>query len=238
MKYGKNRGKVVEEKYFMKKIIFGIAALVIVVLVVGVLGYLGIIPGIASIFGWNKPVDLGVTATAADYTSASQKLGRERLALPSGYTSELGIAFEGSHPVNTTLTQEELTATFQTREFDGNPFSDNGQIRINSDNTVEIAGTINVNDLLAIIDTMFTLDENAKNMLSKAEFIKGDIPFYVHGGGELSNGIWDIDIQEFKLVFVSIPTDHIPVASLESAAQNLSHYISGLDINSMSISNG
>jgi hypothetical protein len=222
----------------MKKIVFGVLGLVVILLVVGVLGYLGIIPGVASLFGWDNPKDLGVTVTAEDYNSAAQKLGRQRLPFPDGYENDLGIAFEGSHPVNTALTQEELTATFQTRDFASNPFSDNGQIRINEDNSVEISGTINVNDLLTMIDTMFTLDESAKNMLNKADFIKGDIPFYVHGSGEVTNNVWDIDIQQFKLGFVSIPTDQIPESSLESAAGNLVDYVTGLDISSMTIENG
>lgn len=220
----------------MKKVFLIGTLVVLVVVVVGVLGFLGYIPGIANIFGWSTPRDLGVVVTAQDYQSATEKLGRERLALPAD--SQDAITFQGSHAVDASFTQEEMTATWRTRDWDGNPFTDEGQIRINDDDTVEIAGAMNIPRLIDMVDDYAAVDEETRDLLNKAGFIKGDVAFWVHGNLEVTNGNWNIDISEAKLGRFSLPADQIPEGALEDAARKVVDEIAGMDITSLSFDNG
>jgi len=215
----------------MKKII---ALVVVVIIVVSGLGYLGYIPGIASLFGWNSPRDLGVKAGIADYNSASEKLGRERLELPQGSNGD-SIVFEGSHPIDASFTQEEMTATWQTRDYEGNPFSNAGQIKINEDNTVETSGALDIELLLETIEKTVVIDEETRALIDKAGFIKGDVPFYVKVNMAVTDGNWDINFQEAKLGFASIPVDQLPVDTLEDAARMAVDSIAGFSIESLTV---
>ena len=76
---------------FLKGLAITIGVLVIVVVLV--LGYLGFVPGVSNIFGSNKPRDLGVTYTAADYASAHARNGTTHTVLPAG--SVPNIIFSG-----------------------------------------------------------------------------------------------------------------------------------------------
>ena len=67
------------------KVILGIfiGILTVVVVLVLVAGYFGFVPGISNIFGSNKPRDLGVTATLANYSSVTAKDNIQRVDLPA-----------------------------------------------------------------------------------------------------------------------------------------------------------
>lgn len=58
------------------KVIFGIF-LVIILGIVLVLGYFGFVPGVSNLLGSNKPRDLEVRTTAAEYDSYIKKAGTE-----------------------------------------------------------------------------------------------------------------------------------------------------------------
>jgi len=222
----------------MKKfIVTGIVVILFVAIVLG-LGYIGIIPGIGNVLGWNNPKDLGVVATAQDYNSLSEKLGRTRAELPDDTSEDVNFAFAGSHPVNASFTQEELTAQLQTRDFYGNPFSGKGQIKVNDDNTIEVSEAFKVDKLLNLVHQLGINNESIEDIINKVEFIKGDIPFYYKGNIAASSNIWDIDIQTLKIGPVTIPVDQIPISSLENAANQMVNSIAGLDVQSFSISRG
>ena len=80
---------------FLKWLAITIGALVIIAVLV--FGYLGFVPGVSNLFGSNKPKDLGVIYTAADYA----RNGTTHTILPAGALPENSIVFSGSHAVNT-----------------------------------------------------------------------------------------------------------------------------------------
>ena len=102
---------------FLKGLAITIGALVIIAVLV--LGYLGFVPGVSNIFGSNKPKDMGVTYTTADYASAHARNGTTHSVLPAG--SVPSITFSGSHQVNTVYTQAEINALLNNRQWTNYP---------------------------------------------------------------------------------------------------------------------
>ena len=65
------------------------------------LGYLGFVPGVASLFGSDKPRDLGIKATAADLQSANSndKITKiPGLSVKSATMSNGSVKFDGTLP--------------------------------------------------------------------------------------------------------------------------------------------
>jgi len=167
----------------IKGLLITLGAIVIVAVVV--LGYLGFIPGVSNLFGSNKPKDLGVTYTAADYASAHARNGTTHTILPAG--SVPSIVFSGSHPVNTTYTQAEINALINMRDWESYPLKD-CQLRINPDNTVEFSGIIITDRITGYLEGL-NEDEDALSAITDyLEYIPGDPAFYAKGTTVVSNG--------------------------------------------------
>jgi hypothetical protein len=81
----------------MKKFLLGLLIFIVVILVVavGVGGYLGIVPGVSSLFGANKPKNLGVTFTSQDLTNAEAKAGTQIVTLAPNLPPSQSISFTG-----------------------------------------------------------------------------------------------------------------------------------------------
>ena len=94
----------------MKKFLLGLLIFIVVILVVAVGGYLGVVPGVSSLFGANKPKNLGVTFTSQDLTSAEAKAGTQIVTLAPNLPPSQSISFSGQKNVNTTFTQSEFNA--------------------------------------------------------------------------------------------------------------------------------
>jgi hypothetical protein len=85
--------------------LIGIGAVVLIVVIA--LGYLGFMPGVSNIFGSNKPKDLGVTFSAADYQSARAKMGTIISDLPNNAAAEASVKFSGQKAINATFTESD-----------------------------------------------------------------------------------------------------------------------------------
>jgi len=119
----------------MKKLMKMVVTL-IVLLVVGavlVLGYLGFVPGLSSVFGSDKPRDLGVTYTAQDKASFDQKIGGTFQTMTEPASDGKTLVFtDKKTAVNKSFTQEELTARLAAAEWKYMPLS-SPQLRIKDD---------------------------------------------------------------------------------------------------------
>ena len=218
----------------MKKII---GLLVVVVIAVLALAYFGFIPGLSDLFR-SGPVDLGVRATAEDYASASEKLGRVRGVIPAGGSPEDSIGFVGSHPVDTSFTQEELTATFQNRDWEYNPFSDDFQVRVNPDNTLEMSGTLMLDNILAASNA-FGLSAGDMSAIENAlGAVKGNPAFHVKIDTSIQNNDASLNIQELKIGKLPIPASAIPEDSLAGLVEGILYDTPGLNCESLSVRDG
>jgi hypothetical protein len=186
----------------LKVALITIGALLVVIVLV--LGYLGFVPGLSNLFGSNKPRDLGVTYTLADYNSAHARNGTTHTVLPAGLAPADSIIFSGFHPVNTVYTQAELNAEINNRQWDYYPLQD-VQLRINPDNTVEVSGII-LKSRLTGYATALKLGDDTLGSISKYIKLVPDNPsFYAKGTVEIANGqIVNTDITELKVGNLSL----------------------------------
>lgn len=121
--------------------IFLVIIVVLIVVVVLFLGYLGYVPVVAKIFGWDKPRDLGISYTQADFQSARAKSQLEYDELPAGTSDEKSLIRTGSRPVTMDLTSAEASSLMNDRPFKYWPYQ-NVQLKFNSDGSAEISGKL------------------------------------------------------------------------------------------------
>ncbi len=164
-----------------------------IVLVLGLIliaGYFGFVPILSDMMGSNKPRDLGVSFTSADYASGiakvpgAQVLNPEYLCLICEYESS------GSIPTKTTFTSEEFSAMLNKRNSDTG-FVDDIQVKFNPDGTVELSSLINTLGLEGIPE------------INGPIYAKGKIKDYSKRGLEL-----DLETAEFGRM--GVPEDQLP----------------------------
>jgi hypothetical protein len=227
------------------KVILGIfiGILSVVVVLVLVAGYFGFVPGVSKIFGSDKPVDLGVTYTAADNASGHAKGGMQILTLPAGTPPQQSLVFSGTKPASFNLTQQEVTAMINNNQWAYLPVSDI-QVRFNADNTAEWSGILNLDKLhdYALARGLSEADYNdALAQVSKYAIIQMDMPFYVKGTGAVVNGQITFNCDSLKIgrlpveLADQINSHHNDLLTL---LQNDVLTIPGFTCKNLSISNG
>ena len=177
-------------------------ALIIFVVIIGVI--------IGSLFiflpGLFKPKDLGVKTTKDAYESALSKLKYNKDDAPStGEADDYTYEYGSTNYVDTALTSEELTSFFNYNRPDYYAIKDL-QIRINDDNTIEVAGALNKTYILeSILEGEYT-EEEIKEELPMLNLIPGSINFYVNIEGEISdNEATKFDINDVEIMGIGIP---------------------------------
>lgn len=181
--------------------IIGLIVVILIVLVPAVyLGMLGYIPGLSSILGAKKPLDLGIKYTKEDFDAAHGRSGVNYEELKDAKGAESSISFSGSHDVNTSWTSEEMTALLNDRPWKYWPIS-KVQLRINSDNTVEMSGIINSVKLKGYAQAIGV----SAAVADRTNLLPGEAAFYLKGSASLSdNQVSSFDITGAKLGAVSI----------------------------------
>jgi hypothetical protein len=173
----------------MKRLLkwLGITLGVLIIIIVLVGGYFGLVPGVSSIFGSDKPKDLGVTYTEEDRLSGRAKAGWEVTELSSDLPPEDSYSFTGQNAVDTSFNERELTA-WANDPWTYFPLSD-CQVRVNDDNTVEFSGKLNIGKLKDWIDAMGVADQYSELIDDYLRwFMWGNPPFYVKFSGSVANG--------------------------------------------------
>jgi len=223
----------------MKKFLLGLLIFIVVILVVavGVGGYLGIIPGVSSLFGSNKPKNLGVTFTSQDLTNAEAKAGTQIVTLAPNLPPSQSISFSGQKTVNTTFTQGEFNAWMD------NSWDDallGCQLSINSDGTAEFSGVLHTDRIQAFEEALGITVTDMSVINKYVRFIKGNPAIYIKGTGSIVNGQINLDIQQMKVGNLSVPASIIQdnQGSLISFMQNMINQIPGLSINNAGFVNG
>ncbi len=162
----------------------------------------GYIPGLSALFGATKPRDLGVTYTEEDKNSAIKKSGATYGELPSSTSDGSSIQFVGSHEINTSWSSAEMTALLNDRPWKYWPISD-VQLRINSDNTVEMSGVVSAEKLRGYGAGIGVPGA----VIDRVSLLPAEAAFYLKGSGSLSdNKVASFDISNAQLGRLSIPT--------------------------------
>lgn len=174
--------------------------------VVLVLGYFGFVPGVSSLFGSNKPRDLGVMATAADLQSALAKTGIQYSNLTST-APESSFMFSGSRHLDASFTDKELTALMAEHEkmWKYYPVSD-AQVRINSDGTAELSGILRTERIHEYTSATGMAAEQVKTLLDAVKVVVPDPPIYIKGKAGVQRGVLTTDFQKIEIGRLPVPT--------------------------------
>lgn len=219
--------------------IFGFTILGIVIILVLIGGYYGFVPGVSSIFGSNKPKDLGVSYTEQDRLGGRAKIGWQIDTLTAGLPPEKSLIYSGSKAVDTSFTEKELTAWIN-KSWNYAPLT-NCQIRINPDNTAEFSGILHISQINKYKDVMggSTVDLD-KVLPGFLKYIPSNPPVYMKASASVINNQVTCSITAFSIGRYSISADWLKKNSglFEKAAEWQISRIPGTSIKSLTFSNG
>lgn len=221
--------------------VLGLIALLLVIASVALLGYLGFLPGLSSVFGADKPRDLGVQYTERDVQSARSKVGSQNQDLPPGAAPKDSFKLSGQRQVNASFTQEELTALVNTRgkAWKYYPVSDS-QVRVNSDGTLEYSGKVLVAHLDGFAQVLNMSAEERQSVKDYMSAFKIDPPIYVKASGSvINNKVTNLDIKDVNVGRLSVPSallgDTNRVASFLEGQRSVAQ---GLSVRSLNVEGG
>jgi len=213
------------------------------VLVAGILltaGYLGLIPGLSSVMGADKPKDLGITYTEQDFQSILTKSGISQKTLPETSDVLQSAHYEGQHELTTSFTGQDLTALINASGWKYNHFS-NVQIKFNSDGTTEISGNVNLDKLWTYVG----MNGVSQGDIAKAQQALSVIPsspaFYAKGVVEAENNqVTNLNLDNLTIGRLSVPQSIIQPNQhyLGEMAEKEMNSISGFYVKSAKVENG
>jgi len=190
------------------KIIF-ITLFIIVALIVLVLGYFGFVPGLSHLFGSDKPRDLGIRYTQADYDSASQKNNVKIVTVSSAPNIESSIQWGGSHQVNNSFTSEEVTARINMNSANWAYFpAKDVQIKFNQDGSVEASGILLFDRLEGFAAATKVPQSDIQTVLqvfNEYKIPKIPIPVYMKGNLTIKDNNVDIAIPTLEIGRLILP---------------------------------
>jgi hypothetical protein len=220
----------------MKKFLTVVVVIIIIIILVG--GYYGLVPGVSSFFGSDKPKDLGVVASVESFKSGIDKVGLVRD--DSAAATSKSITYEGSHPVNISLSSEEITSLTQSGSWKPtwslNPIADKFEMKISPNGTVEVSGLVDMNKLNGYLST--TGYKDVQSYLSKFNFLPNKIPFYASGTGSITNNKVTLNINSAELGRIPLPVDPSSLGDAANFVEREISQIPGMSVTSANFSGG
>ncbi|MGQ9682713.1 MAG: hypothetical protein ACUVX9_09275 [Anaerolineae bacterium] len=217
-----------------------VLAVVAVVLVLLALGHFGLMPGLSTLLGSDKPRDLGVRFTQADLESYHAKRQGRVVLMAPGAPPANSMSYAGSVDVRTSYTSEELTAVAAERagQWAYWPIAD-WQIKIGQDGMVESSGVIRMDRALGYAAAMGFPQEAVQRAMGAIRTIAGNPTFYVRGTGSVTNNKLGLDIEEAQVGRLPVPANLISsnMGAITSAGEQILER-SGVTIRSASFAGG
>jgi hypothetical protein len=221
----------------MKKLLIFI--LLLVLIPVGVLAYLGLVPGISKYIA--KPVDLGIKVDPTYTNTLEQKINFKN-ELPGGVVpaGREGI-FSGSIKVDELVTSAAATsilAHWKSRS-PSLPIRD-VQVRFNQDGTAEVSGILEIATAISVAKTLGYSDSDIEKGKSYAQYVSGDLPFYVKGVAGATNNQITINPSDFQLGKVKVPESITTPAAkvVEDVIERRIKQVGGIDLQSIKMGSG
>lgn len=227
----------VTKKSHRKIKIFATVILFLIITITLVAGWLGFIPGLSDLMGANKPRDLGIKYTKADYESYQRKAEASFLDLDDAPSIQNNfgdkLIFDRFKYVEgLSLTQEEITATVNEIGWALMPIS-NAQVRI-SDSIVEISGNLNLDYMVEFTDFIGGIGYNKKDIQKAVSFAKNlsnRPPIYVKVNASVIEDNLSLKLEDIKIGRISAPHD-IAEKVLSTGTANAIHKIEKLETKS------
>lgn len=195
----------------------GIAIVLILLIPLLVLGWLGLVPGLSGLLGADHPKDLGVQYSASDVQNYQSKFGitfAQRSAAPDD-PSRPGKKrlFADPKPVDTTFTQEELSAALNSADLAWLPLRAI-QIKL-SNHTAEVSGLLSTGRIpkfLKIAAGLGFKEGDLAQVAAYAEKLADDVPVYIKAGGAVENSELNLRIEELGIGRFTVSPDVIAKA--------------------------
>ena len=225
---------------FLVGLLSGFALVLVVLILIG--GYFGVVPGVSSIFGSDKPKDLGVTYTQADYQSARAKSNIARVDLPATTPPSSSLQFSGEHPASFSYSSAEVTALIEEKVWLYFPMH-NCQVRFNPDGTTEFSGILEIDKLqdYALARGLSQSDINSVlDRVNTFTVLQKNMPIYLKGTASVINGKASYTTEAFKLGNINLPLEqlHEYHADIIRYVEDELAHVPGLTVNSFTISGG
>ena len=235
--------KIVLKKKSHKLRTVGIIFLFIFIIGLLIAGWFGIVPGLSNIMGANKPKDLGIRYTDADYESYKKKTASTFLDLSKAPNSQTRpgekAIFTNPIAVNgMNVTDEEITALVNNIGWLWMPVS-NAQVRF-TDNTIEVSGNLNIkymNEFVKFIGGVGYSESDVSKAVSIVSKITKNVPIYMKANASVSNDSLSFDLKEVKLGRFNAP---LKIASevLSTGTSNAIRLADNLIAQSVKLKNG
>jgi hypothetical protein len=220
------------------KVILGIVVIVVIVAVLG-LGYLGLIPGVSSLFGSDKPRDLGVKVTQANLDSANAKTGVKLVTLQSAKSPKESISYSGQKNLKAEFSSEEITAMLANGKWKYSPVSD-CQVRFNQDGSVEVSGLLRVDRIYSYAEATGIPASDVKQFLDALKLGSVNPPFYMKGTASAKDNKATVNFESIEIGRLNVPADLIAnnKTRLIGLAEDRARQVPGLNAKSLTFANG
>lgn len=187
----------------MKTLLIAVAVLVVAAVLAG--GYFGFVPGVSSIFGSNRPRDLGVRYTEADLQSLRGKTGTQYQSLPADTPPETSRRYSGERPITASFTDRELTAEINSVPWKYDPLVD-AQVKFSADGTAEFSGLMLKDKVPDYVRAMGLTPAEIQLMSDQLNIIPGNPPIYAKGRFEITgNRVTLLDVQTLEVGRIAVP---------------------------------
>lgn len=225
----------------MKKLVYffltPLLSLLIIALLIG--GYLGLVPGLSTVFGSNKPKDLGVTFVQADLTQAMAKTGvtYSNITTSAGASPKETIRYSGSKAADMSLTQSEVTALINNQEWEYYPVK-SAQIKFNEDNSIEFSANLITANVGPYAEAMRGTRADVEKV---TKWLKGNPALYVKGtAAMIGNKMTIFDVQKIQVGRLSISSNMVNSQKSEATAfiEGIINNIPGLQVATAKIESG
>jgi hypothetical protein len=221
----------------MKKVLAAIFAIVLVIVAAG--GYMGVIPGLASVFGADKPRDFGIRYTAEDSAAAQRKSGVKLAALPEGTAAGESFRLSGKRDADITMNQTELTAHVNNRPWRYYPF-ENVQIRINPDGSAEASGVLNADRVLSYAAALGFRTDDVKKAMADYHIPVVTMPFYVKARGGVTDNRVSLSIASATAGRLPIPGSVLSgnTGRIAGVLEGVIDHLPGVSVSSLTFTDG
>ena len=219
---------------------FKFLLLLVVVIIIGAVGYLaylGFIPGLSDWIGANKPKDLGIRYTSADFDANVKKLSTEITYVPANSGGTL--TFSGQKSVTQSFTSADTSARMNYSKWQYMPVA-NTQVRFNADGSVEFSGNLLASRLPGFISAIggvsFTQDEINKGL----SMVKTNPPVYIKvTPTSIQNDQVNLSFSSIQVGKLNVPIDSFDANSFFSnLTKQVMGKVSGFHAKSVTITDG
>jgi hypothetical protein len=215
--------------------------IIIILIPVLVLAFFGFVPGVSNVLGFNKPKDLGVKYTAADYASYQTKTSGQFLDFANAPANPnkpgKKVVFADPKQMDVNLTQEEITATINSVGWLWMPIK-NAQVRLGN-GTVEVSGNVNAANIPNFVNFIGGVGypQASVDQASSWAKILGNPPIYIKANASVTNNVLSLTVTEGQVGKFKIPAS-IAEKVLKTGTINVKNNAVGYDAQSATFKNG